>query len=180
VRSVPQPEGERKVGNGRSPRVGNLSDQHAEAFTGGVAMVRVRRWRGSRNHRRFFWNGCCPRTKTVSPLRPASVMQISLLRRSVTRSSGHIYEQEDPTRLNGARSLKEFREQLFDRCFWLKVLWDTADADKHRFLTRSNTTRLIDSSTAAYSGTGNVLLLGGSAFLPMLEAAVDFWRNWQD
>jgi hypothetical protein len=90
------------------------------------------------------------------------------------------YEQEDPTRLNGARSLKEFREQLFDRCFWLKVLWDTADADKHRFLTRSNTTRLIDSSTAAYSGTGNVLLLGGSAFLPMLEAAVDFWRNWQD
>jgi hypothetical protein len=32
------------------------------------------------------------------------------------------YAQHDPARLDGAKNLSEFRQKLFDRCFWLKVL----------------------------------------------------------
>jgi hypothetical protein len=95
------------------------------------------------------------------------------------------YQKECATRLNGAKTVGEFRRQLIARCPELHILWDVGDAAKHRFLDvpskRRDPQPLIHSSTAAYSeASGGELMLDGKPYLPILKAAVDFWKAWSD
>jgi hypothetical protein len=91
------------------------------------------------------------------------------------------YERTDESRLDGAKTLTDFRRMIFERCPELKLMWDVGDASKHRFLTRAaNPARTIESSTAAYFPGAAGLLLAGAEFRKTLTAAVEFWRTWAD
>lgn len=91
------------------------------------------------------------------------------------------YSATDKSRLEGATSLSNFRTMLFVRCPELRLMWDTGDASKHRFLTRPSATyRTVASSTDAYMRSDTGLLLAGREFRLVLIAAVEFWRNWVD
>jgi hypothetical protein len=92
------------------------------------------------------------------------------------------YEQIDRSRLFGATTLKKFREMIFDMCSELRMMWDLADADKHRFLTRTGIERFVSLSTASYSVRDSELWVSGyeKGFLPAATAAVKFWEEWPD
>ena len=94
------------------------------------------------------------------------------------------YKQENSERLSGSKTVGYFRRQLIEKCPELHILWDAGDAAKHRFLDvpskRRNPQPLISSPTAAYSEAEGELLLDEKPFLPILKAAVDFWKNWPD
>jgi hypothetical protein len=91
------------------------------------------------------------------------------------------YQREESSRLLGVSSLNCFRLKLFAMCPDLRLLWDAGDASKHRFLTRPrNPPPLVAASSSAYTTDGEELLLIDRPFLPMLEAAVEFWRSWPD
>ncbi len=59
--------------------------------------------------------------------------------------------------LLGATSPMEFREKLFSKCPELKMMWDLADANKHRLL--SNPAHSLTASTAAYVVQGGDLVV---------------------
>lgn len=91
------------------------------------------------------------------------------------------FYENDPARLLAAKNLNEFRARIFEKCPDLRVMWDTADAAKHRFLTKpKNPPRLVTSSTAAYSIEEGQLMLAGRPALERISAAVEFWRAWRD
>jgi hypothetical protein len=77
----------------------------------------------------------------------------------------------------------EFRQKVFGECLDLKMMSDLADADQHRFLTRTRpVARAVTSSTATYSIRDNELWVNRyeKPFLPAARAAVDFWEKWPD
>ena len=98
------------------------------------------------------------------------------------------YQQNDPSRLNGARDVKSFRRQLVTQCSELQIMNDLSDAAHHRFLTwPNNPPRVVVQASAAFSlqsptGGGSVQLYISTygPFLPAATKAVAFWRNWQD
>jgi hypothetical protein len=84
-------------------------------------------------------------------------------------------------RLLGATSPREFREQLFGKCPELKMMWDLADASKHRLL--SNPAHSVSASTAAYVVQGGDLIVTApynQSFSRAAETVVKFWKGWQD
>jgi len=94
------------------------------------------------------------------------------------------YKQEgDKHKLRGATTLKEFRQTVFNDCPDLQLIWDLADAAKHRFLDRpSEPPRVVATSTAAYVVEGNDLRVGpdNRLFSEVASNAVRYWQNWQD
>ena len=92
------------------------------------------------------------------------------------------YEQiDDPSRLNGAATLRSFRTDLLKQHRPLRVMSDLADSARHRDRPR-NPPRVVKSSTAAYYVEAGVLHVQGfkSPFKSEATQAVEFWRNWRD
>ena len=93
------------------------------------------------------------------------------------------YERTDPSRLDGAATLRSFRTDLLKKHRPLHVMSDLADSARHRFLDRPrNPPRLVTSSTAAYYVEAGVLHVQGfkSPFASEARQAVEFWRDWRD
>ena len=87
----------------------------------------------------------------------------------------------DSDRLHGAISAMEFREKLFGTCPELRMMWDLADADKHRLL--DNPTHSVRASTAAYVIQGDDLIVTApynQSFSKAAATAADFWKGWPD
>jgi hypothetical protein len=112
--------------------------------------------------------------------RRANILATSLSNQSVW--TFEFYKPGDP-QLFGATSLKGFREEIIKRCPELKLMWDLADADKHRFLTHPDPPRAVRVSTAAYNikqGDGLIIAGPNQPFLTAAETAMRFWKRWQD
>jgi len=92
-------------------------------------------------------------------------------------------QEGEEARLQGAKNLKEFRLQRFAECPDLQMMWDLADAKKHRLLDRpSDPPRLIKSSSGAYAPEGNDLRVRvyNRLFSEAADNAVRYWRDWKD
>jgi hypothetical protein len=92
------------------------------------------------------------------------------------------YAKKDPSRLS-EDSLEKFRRKIFDECPAAKMMWDLADANKHRILERQQTIRrTVTVSTAAYSNRNGELWVNEyeKPFLPEATAAMEYWKNWRD
>lgn len=92
------------------------------------------------------------------------------------------YAHVDRGRLLGAAQLKEFRQAIFLRCPELRIMFDISDAAHHRFLTRKNIPRIVETATAAFVEQDSQLWVQnyGRPFLPAVAAAVAFWKRWPD
>ena len=92
------------------------------------------------------------------------------------------YDRGDRSRLFGTTTAIKFREAIFGMCPELRMMWDLADADKHRFLTRPGLIRSVSLSTAAYSVRDSELWVSGfdKPFLPTATIAMQFWERWPD
>jgi len=87
----------------------------------------------------------------------------------------------DSNRLLGATSPMEFREKVFGKCPELKMMWDLADADKHRLL--GNPAHSLTASTAAYIVQANELIVTApynQSFSRAAATAVEYWKRWPD
>ena len=87
----------------------------------------------------------------------------------------------DPSRLNGATSLTSFREDLFTQHPALRVMYDLAEADKHRELTiPRDPPRTVTLSTDAYYEKDGVLYVKhyDVPFSDVAGEAREFWRKW--
>ena len=93
------------------------------------------------------------------------------------------YEKTDRSRVFGATSLSDFRRETFKRCPDARMIWDLADADRHRFLDRkSDPGHLVTASTAAYMQHNDQLIVSAynKPFLEAATAVVNYWREWPD
>ena len=87
----------------------------------------------------------------------------------------------DSNRLLGATSPMEFREKLFGTCPELRMMWDLADADKHRQL--DNPAHSVTASTAAYVVQGDDLVVAApyyQSFSKAAATAAELWKGWPD
>ena len=85
-------------------------------------------------------------------------------------------------RVFGANTPHQFREALFSRCPELRMMWDLADASKHRFLTKPGIPRTVAVSTAAYTVKSDELYIQGfdQPFSAAAQRAVGYWKQWSD
>jgi len=93
------------------------------------------------------------------------------------------YLENDRSRLSGSTTPTEYRLKAFDECPATKMMWDLADANKHRFLTRQQPVpRTVTSSTAAFSIRNNELWVNeyNKAFLPEATAAMEYLKRQPD
>lgn len=153
------------------------------AFTRGLARVRVRRMAGLTKPSEYFHSTILPAERDCAE-HPLDERYANIAASAVSNQIEWVYwyyELTDASRLDGAGSLPDFRREIFERCPELKLLWDAADASKHRFLDRpSNPPRTVLSSTSAYVPIKTRLLLADQEFDTALAVAVEFWRSWPD
>ena len=93
------------------------------------------------------------------------------------------HKQNDFPKLAGANNPMDFREATFGKCPATKMMWDLAEADRHRFLTMERRVpRTVTASTAAYSIKNDELWVNqyDTPFLPQAKAAVEYWKKWPD
>ena len=86
------------------------------------------------------------------------------------------YRHHDLARLRGTGGLPDFREMLFKQCLDLRIVFDVAEASKHRFLTKRTAT--VPSSTDAFLAGERLTLPDGQFFDEVLRRAYNFLKDW--
>jgi hypothetical protein len=116
---------------------------------------------------------------------PTNEFRANNLAAAVNDHANWTYEYDN--RQKGAHqpsgNLASFRRRLFEDCPDLRVMWDLADAAKHRFLDKdSNPPRTVRASTAAFVPEGNDLRVVGSEklFSEIAANAVKYWKDRRD
>ena len=86
------------------------------------------------------------------------------------------YKHHDPSRIHKISKIKDFRDSLFKQCPELEVVFDVAEANKHRFL--EHRPRTVRGATEAFLAGERLMLPGGRFFDEVLRRAYDFLRRW--
>ena len=89
------------------------------------------------------------------------------------------YDHHDRSQLYGTRTADDYVDHLANGCPELKIIWDFALANKHRFLTRRAQNRMVTTSTDAIAASDDRLWMSDSNryYDEVLELAMDFWRG---
>jgi hypothetical protein len=89
------------------------------------------------------------------------------------------FKKNDPARLLGAKSAKQYRTIHAKACPAFRIVWDLADAAKHRFLTQRIDGRVVTTSTGAWADGVETLQIKptGEHVDEVIGIAMDYWEQ---
>ena len=87
------------------------------------------------------------------------------------------YTSHDPARLQGATGLGQFKTKHASACREFRIVWDLAEAAKHRFLTTHLRSRIVTTSTGAWTDNNKTLeiIATGDQVDVIIGEAMEYW-----
>ena len=95
----------------------------------------------------------------------------------------YYYSRTDTSRLFGTNHVYGFRKYLWEnKCPEIQMIWNLADALKHRHLDKHPEDQLVAASSAASDGQlGPIYITEYRMFLGTgMERVFKFWKRWKD
>ena len=91
----------------------------------------------------------------------------------------HYFKNYEPAKLFGAKGVEGFKTFHANACREFRVVWDLADAAKHRHLTRNLQQRVVTTSTGGWAETADTLeiVATGDEVDVLIGAAMAYWEN---
>lgn len=91
----------------------------------------------------------------------------------------HYYSKSDVARLNGAATVGQFKTMHANLCREFRVVWDLAEAAKHRYLTDHLEQRVVTTSTDSWAKKENTLEIvsTGDEVDVLLGSAMIYWEG---
>jgi hypothetical protein len=91
----------------------------------------------------------------------------------------HYFEKNEPQKLFGTKGVGDYKTYHASACPSFRIVWDLADAAKHRFLTRHLEQRIVTTATGGWAETADTLeiVATGEEVDVLIGVAMTYWES---